>query len=278
MTIVRKSIKLGIAVLIASSTAAAAADLYGGESMKDSYAAPAPSASWYARIDGGYGWHHNPEMTETLYDSYYGGGTYDLYDTELEGAWTLGGGIGRYFTHNWRGDVTYDHRFEADASGSGQPSPCCTNEHEFGIESDVVLFNLYYDFRRGERFSPYIGAGIGIAHNRTTEGTYTEDCGCGTRYGTIEEDGQTNFAVAAMAGFTWKLRGGQEVMGGIKDVPVVVDNGRGLYLDVGYRYLFLGDAATGPVQLNDYTDVAEDPIVHDIQAHEFRVGLRYDLR
>ena len=69
-------------------------------------------------------------------------------------------------------------------------------------------------------------------------------------------------------------------MGGIKDGPVAVDSGRGLYLDVGYRFLYLGETATGPVSLTNTsgTIVSRDPTVEDIHAHEFRVGLRYDLR
>jgi len=68
--------------------------------------------------------------------------------------------------------------------------------------------------------------------------------------------------------------------GGIKDGPVAVSAGRNLYLDVGYRFLYLGETATGEVTMNDATgtQVSRDPTVEDIHAHEVRVGLRYDLR
>ena len=84
-----------------------------------------------------------------------------------------------------------------------------------------------------------------------------------------------------MAGFSAKLRGGESVQeGSFKDAPVQGSSGRNLYLDVGYRFLYLGETATGPVTLINTagTLVSRDPTVEEIHAHEFRVGLRYDLR
>ena len=264
------AILLGAAVVAAGTAAASAADLYDG-SIKDSYvpmAAAGPSI--YVRIDGGYGVHDDPVMVED--------GIYDLTDTDLGGTWTLGGGIGRYFTDTIRADVTYDHRFEADAEGTlGDYYATLPGVRSFGLESDVVLFNAYYDFNRGGRFSPYLGLGLGVVHHETSAGTVSDDCGC---TGTIDEGSSTHVAGAVMAGFTTKIRGGQTMQGGIKDAPVAVDSGRNLYLDVGYRFLYLGEAETGPVRLTNTTGttISRDPTVEDIHAHEFRVGLRYDLR
>ena len=265
----RTALLLGCALVATGAASTNAADLYGnGGGMKDdSYAAPmATGPSWYARIDGGYGAHDDPEMTEI--------GIYDLVDESIDSTWTLGGGIGYYFTPTIRGDVTYDHRFEADASGTLLDHYASLNgERTFGIESDVVLFNLYYDFNRGGRINPYVGAGLGVAFNKTTEGLATSDCRCA---GVIEEGKETSVAGALMAGFTAKLRGGQTAMGGTKDGPVMVDSGRNLYLDVGYRYLYLGGVETGAIVTTE--PIAEDPTVDSIRAHEFRIGLRYDLR
>ena len=168
----RNALLIGCALFAAGASPAQAADLY-GNGMKDvGYEAPlAVSPSWYARIDGGYAIHDDPEMTEI--------GIYDLVDESIDDTWTLGGGIGRYFTPTIRGDITYDHRFEADASGTLLDHYAALDgERTFGIESDVVLFNLYYDFNRGGRFSPYVGAGLGFTFNRTTEGVATSTCGC----------------------------------------------------------------------------------------------------
>lgn len=264
----RTALFIGCAVLVSAATPTMAADLY-GNGMKDvGYEAPlSVGPSWYARIDGGYAVHDDPDMTEI--------GIYDLVDEEIESTWTLGGGLGYYFSPTIRGDVTYDHRFEADASGTLLDHYAALDgERSFGIESDVVLFNLYYDFNRGGRFSPYVGVGLGVTYNQTTAGIATSTCGC---TGTIEEGDETHVAGAIMAGFTTKLRGGQSVVGGSsKDGPVTVDSGRNLYLDVGYRFLYLGEVATGPIVTT--VPIAEDPTVEAIHAHEFRVGLRYDFR
>ena len=271
MTMYRAALLMGLAFVAVTPGTAGAADLYGG-SIKDSYAPMQPaSPSVYLRIDGGYGIHDDPVMVED--------GIYDLTNTKIDGAWTLGGGIGRYFTNTIRADVTYDHRFEADVEGTlGDGHASLPGVRSFGLESDVVLFNAYYDFNRMGRFSPYLGVGLGVVHHQTSAGTVSNDCGC---VGTIDEGSSTHVAGALMAGFSTKLRGGETTyMGGIKDGPVAVDSGRALYLDVGYRFLYLGETATGAVTMinNGGTVVSRDPTVEDIHAHEFRVGLRYDLR
>jgi opacity protein-like surface antigen len=262
---------VGIALVAGTAGTAGAADLYGG-SIKDSYqpmAAAGPSI--YIRLDGTYGAHDEPVMVEDGVD--------DLVNTEIDGTWSIGGGIGRYFTETIRADVTYDHRFEADVSGDLVNSyATLPGTRSFGLESDVVLFNAYYDFNRNGRFSPYLGIGLGVVHHQTTAGTVSDDCGC---TGSIAEGSSTNVAAALMAGFTAKLRGGETMSeGSSKDGPVAISSGRNLYLDVGYRFLYLGETATGAVTLNDGagTHVSRDPTVEDIHAHEIRVGLRYDLR
>ena len=266
---------LGAAIVAASSLQAGAADLYGG-SIKDApvYAPMAPSPSIYFRVDGGYSSYDTPNITEDH--------VYDLYDNKIDSTWSVGGGVGTYFGRGFRGDITVDHRFDADTEGTLLDYKSdLRGTRKFGLKSTVALANVYYDFDFGSRFTPYLGLGLGFSHNKTTAGVVLDDCGCTN--GLIEGDSNTSVAGAAMAGFSVKLRGGQTMTGGysIKDAPVAVDTGRGLYLDVGYRFLYLGDAQTGAVTAIDTAGdhvVSEDPTVDEIHAHEFRFGLRYDLR
>ena len=92
----------------------------------------------------------------------------------------------------------------------------------------------------------------------TTDGT-VENCGCVV--GTIDGASKWSTAAALMAGFSMQVR----------------DR---LHIDAGYRFLYLGEATTGAVNAvtaGGPTVVSDDPDVSEIHAHEFRVGLRYDI-
>lgn len=268
MTSIRGSILMGVMIVALGGSSAIAADLNGG-SIKDGYVpAPAmtmsaPSASWYVRLDGGHSRFDNPIMVEDH--------IYDLVDTGIDGAWSIGGGIGRNLGNGFRFDVTYDYRMEADAYGTLQNHAATLDgTREFGLKSHLMLANLYYDFNQGGRFSPYLGVGLGWARHTTTEGTVTDTCLC---TGTIEGATKDSVAAALMAGVTVNLTGNRGAEGSGA-------SGRGLLLDVGYRYLYLGDATTGPVT-GDFggglVEVSDDPVIENIHAHEVRFGLRYNI-
>lgn len=261
----RKVSILGAAFVLGSVLSASAADLGG---LKDEpVAAPAAAgpSGWYVRADGGYNWYNNPGIT--LEGS-------SAHDTDMSGAWSVGGGIGRYFGRGFRGDITVDHLFDATTETTLCQCGTDIGNAKFNFSSTVVLANLYYDINRGGRFMPYIGGGIGFAHNEASGGTIDPDCGCTTALG----GGSSNsFAAAGMAGFAWRIRGGEMryMGGGMKDEPVAVSSGNALYLDVGYRFLYLGDVKTGEAEWDRYS--VDDIKVKDVTAHQIRVGLRYDL-
>ncbi|MFN3867758.1 MAG: outer membrane protein [Hyphomicrobiaceae bacterium] len=274
MASIRGSIALSIAVLTLGAASAGAADLYGG-SVKDGYVpmeVHSSGPSWYVRVDGSYSHYDDPIMVEDH--------IYDLVDTSLSSAWGVGGGVGVYLSHGFRADLTYEHRFESDATGTLLNHAADLNGvREFGLKSRLLLANVYYDFNQGGRFSPYIGVGLGYVRHETTAGTVTGLCGCD---GTIDGEKAGSVAGAVMAGVTVNLTGdrGREVHGGsTKDGVVFAASNRALLLDVGYRYLYLGEATTGPVRANlpGGPVVSDDPTVENIHAHELRVGLRYNL-
>jgi opacity protein-like surface antigen len=192
-----------------------------------------------------------------------GGYTQDLTDTKISRQWSLGGGIGAYFGHAARFDATYERRFKADVSGTflfdhggaNQASVRGTNQ----LDSAVLLANFYYDFNRGSRFNPYLGVGLGAVHHNVGAGTFSSSSGV---TGTIDGNSSWHAAGALMAGLDLKLR----------------DR---LHLDAGYRFLYLGHTSTGAtkVTINRVVmPIAQDPTIEQIHAHEFRVGLRYDIQ
>ncbi len=230
-----------------------AADLYG--SIKDDYA-PMPAARSeprvYLRIDGGYGEFDKPEMVED--------GIYDLFSEEIDGTWVFGGGAGMYFTPSWRGDITVERRFDAEAQGALLNTQTgIDGVRRFDIESTLVMFNLYYDFDPRSRFTPYVGAGIGWVRNETKDGTV--ELNHPDSSGTIAGATKDGAAGAFMAGVSLAL----------------LDR---LHLDAGYRFLYLGDATTGPLTVTggpNGPQTSRDPSVEHIHAHEVKFGLRYDL-
>ena len=256
---------IGAALALGFAQGASAADLGnygGGGSLKDGpfMIQEAPRASWYIRADGTYSSFDTPSITEN--------GISTLTEANIDNNFGYGGGIGLYFGHGFRGDVTIDRLSDSDVSANlPDPKSTLPGLRQFGLSSTVVLGNLYYDFDWGNRFSPYVGVGLGVTRNKTSAGTVTDPCDCFN--GTIDSGSDTHVAGAAMAGFTLKLR----------------DR---LSFDAGYRFLYLGSADTGPVTATfgatggpggqgAGTQVAEDPRVEDIHAHEFRFGLRYDI-
>lgn len=275
-----RSILLGATLAIASATSVGAADLggYPGGGLKDYGYQPqavASNPSFYMRLDAGIARHDAPVMVED--------GVADLTDTKMGKSWSAGGGIGYYFARNVRGDVTWDHRFKADVSGhrfdqavtnalaasatpdchsadgngAGFDQSACQGTRKFGLKSDVFLANLYYDFDCRCHITPYLGVGLGFVRHKTTTGTVVNELGT---VGDIDSASSTHVAAALMGGFSVQLR-------------------ERMALDAGYRFLYLGETATGAVKdRQGSVTIAPDPTVENIHAHEFRVGLRYDFR
>jgi hypothetical protein len=78
-----------------------------------------------------------------------------------------------------------------------------------------------------------------------------------------------------MAGFSFRIDRGGHAPVSIKDGPAYTEPGR-LHLDVGYRFLYLGDAHTG--NLVGVAPPTPGPRLEDITAQEIRIGLRWDIR
>lgn len=252
MSSLRRNLFLSVFGAVMSASVAYAADL------------PAPPIIEYepeVPVEIGSGWYLRGDLGVALYTG--GHATWvnaannkvHLYDEHLNKTWLAGVGAGYYFDDHWRSDITVDYRTRVKYKGSASCVPDgsdCTDpgpaHEQFKFSAWTLMLNGYYDFTKSHSITPYIGGGAGLALINTSGYTTNKGYVFGNK-------NQTNFA--------WNLMAG-----------AAVDLGDNLKLDANYRFLSLGKIETSnPVQ-----NANENPLkLEDVYAHEFRVGLRYDL-
>ena len=116
---------------------------------------------------------------------------------------------------------------------------------DFDLKSSLLLANLYYDFRPYERFTPYVGVGVGAAHHSTSGGTHPHGLRCCDH--NYSGDSNWSAAGAVMAGLQLPHRPRRPRPRQHQGRARVRDEPGRLHLDVGYRFLYLGDAHTGSI-------------------------------
>lgn len=290
---VLKAAALAIGALAIGATGALAGGevVYGG--VRQAGAAvpvpvPAPvpdvGTGWYARIDAAYGMGNVSKYrsTDPYVDQFRG-------DSYMDNFPRYGLGFGYYFNKWLRADITVDQRNDIESRGVGirnytiantaggagtNPTIAMRDTYSDGFLSSnsTGLANIYADLPMTERFTPYIGGGLGFvrhqvkgrAFSRTTECVDTVDCdpavvgAQGPTAATIATTtaGGINYQLAAalMAGFSYR----------------VWDNTK---IDLGYRWLWLQGASW---QGRSLTTI-ETLKLPDQSIHELRVGLRYDI-
>lgn len=208
-------------------------------------------SAWYLRGDVGYKIYRKPDV------SY---GKYGFKNQDLDDTAVVGGGVGYKFNKWFRTDVTLDYEFKSDFDGKLIcPSQPCKDAYPgqtvFSRESAKVsaitpLINGYVDLGDWHGVTPYVGAGVGASYINVSDYSFVNPDGS---KGKQKGDKDWSFSWALMAGVGYNIS----------------DN---LIVDLGYRYLNLGDGKTKKV--NGF-DGAKSVKFDDLQAHEFRVGFRY---
>lgn len=208
---------------------------------------------WYLRGDVGYVDYAKPREAP----NYSQGVPFDTIT--LPETFSVGGGFGYAFNGLFRADVTVDYRadsrIKALSSGTNYVEGFSTDTLK--LESTTALVNAYIDLGRWSGITPYIGAGVGVAHNllhgyssRVT--CFTDLCRASFSGQSVPHPGgaKNSLAYAVMAGAAF-------------------DIGLGFKIDAGYRYLSMGASQT---KLDaDGFGIKLKPL----DAHEVRVGLRY---
>ncbi|NKB50886.1 MAG: outer membrane beta-barrel protein [Rhizobiaceae bacterium] len=247
---------------------------------------------WYLRGDIGAG------MSEVSVEANFISG-----DADLGTPISIGVAAGYTFAEGLRAEVGLNHfnnlafasrTFYADCGledhdGDGSPvdipdgfggftatapvpvTGTCYSSANAQVNASSLMANVYADLGTYWGIRPYVGAGLGAAYvswNDFTisdycDGSQSTDCGAGggvglnTRYqGTYTTENSWTLAANAMLGVSYELS-------------------RGLNLDVGYRYTYLGEA--GVARAADNSGIFSDLTVGNTHIHEVRMGLRYEI-
>ena len=190
---IRKSVFVGAAVACLAAPALAA-DL--PPVIEPPVTPPIQDYSgWYIRGDIGYKIYNDPDVS-------YNGGAVELGHESFDNTWMVGVGAGYQFNRYLRADVTVDYEFESDFYSR---TPCalpCGALTETTDESSMtvwtILANGYIDLAHYNGFTPYIGAGLGVAYIDISN--LVETSGVGNP--DIPGGSGWSFAAAAMVGST----------------------------------------------------------------------------
>jgi len=256
-------------------------------------------SGWYLRMDAGLVITQDPDISiamSQLVDPV------KMMGVDNDQTSTIGVGFGYHFNNGFRMDLTFDYtapvRYTADFPNSFDRTPYQQQNRTGGAlydedyqtrkETGSVLLNAYYEMNNMGNFRPYIGAGIGIAITDIYK-TYYEDPYFGNSQANsgflfpnqniIERGNQarhTNytFAWALMAGMAYRLT-------------------EQFDLDVGYKYLNIGDIRSGGTNAIDMRAVLPNGAMNpnagkyvkfdnysrldNVGEHQIRVGLRYNF-
>lgn len=248
---------VGLAALAAPTTGAVAADLDYGPSIKDTYAPPPPPGrTWYLK---GYLGMHNYD-SDDLWSEIYDTNDFDLHHQDYKSAPFFGIGFGAICNRWLRWDATAEYRgssvFFAQDSYPGNGFPPGTNEYTADIESWVGLASAYIDVFTWRGITPYVGAGIGIASISVNGLKDVNVPNNSVFFGS--DNTETNFAWAIHAGVSYQVTSQ-------------------VALDLGYRYLNLGDASSGRVTAYDNSSSYASVDLDDVYSHDLMVAMRWNL-
>ncbi len=265
-----RSVKFLIAAGAASilSSTAFAADM--AIAPPPAYAPPPPAdfGGWYLRGDVGMTNQSVKNLTLTSAPFPAGFQTTGMgFDSSP--LWDIG--VGYQFNNWFRADVTGQWRGRANFHASqfapvGVIGPTFTaNDNYSGSKSEaVVMANAYFDLGTWWCITPYIGAGIGGSYNRISG--FRDD---GVIYnGGILNNSVTFAGDASKWNFAWALHTG-----------LAYHVNRNLVLELGYSYMNLGDAVTGPTNSFDGVTVVNGSgfTMKTLTSHDLKFGVRWNI-
>jgi opacity protein-like surface antigen len=228
----------------------------------------------YVRGDVGVGRNFSSKFSQEELDD--NGGSF--VSRSMGDSTSIGAGIGWQLSHRFRVDLTAEYRSKAAVKGQDylhayivDPDGVLTAStlYQGEFSSTVGLINGYWDIANWRGFTPYIGAGIGMAHNQLSGFTtasaskFVDENYAETLHNSIGYAGNKS-----SMGLAWALMAGTSF-----------DLSSNAKLDLGYRYLHLGSGVTATTDLIQCLcgSIGSPLKIHDLSAQEWRVGVRWEL-
>ena len=269
-----RAFALGAIALFALSSAAAAADLL---PPPPAFEPPPPLSApemggWYIRGDVGLSVSNAIDLNSTAGAN---GGQDSVYNSSLSEAALFDVGVGYQINQWFRADVTGELRGGASFQGLEVCNFCGGTNIQYSdfyrgnVSSLIGLVNGYVDLGTWYGFTPYIGAGIGVAYNKVSGATDT-----GAAWSSSFSPGGVPvggyFGNSTTGNLAWALMAGA-------DFSIT----RNVKFELGYRFLDYGKASTGsahcltPGQGNGFSGCGFKVATKELYSNDFRVGLRY---
>lgn len=220
----------------------------------------APFSGWYLRGDVGVGVASISDLRNSFDSNFTVVG--DQFDSKSLGDSAFAGvGVGYQFNNWFHADVTSEYRtagayhtiesaiFTCGVVGVTR----CHDNYTGSVSSAVFLANGYVDLGTWWGFTPFIGAGVGVADNFFQGLT---DMGEAGGFGFAQNHSSLNFAWAAMAGIGYAI------------TP-------NLRLEIGYRHLDMGTAVSGPVICQNTPACGHEVQRFALASNDIRLGMRW---
>ncbi len=268
MRSVKSFVAAGAASLL--STVAFAADMPSIAPPPAYYAPPQQQVEdfggWYLRGDIGitntFGKLYAPAYDDLSTVSY------QQRDHEFTGGGSFGIGAGYQFNSWFRADVIGEYRSKVHFSGTDYAKidfgalgilPI-GDTYSGGYQSWLAMVNVYADLGTWWCITPFVGFGVGAAHNTFSglSDITTVNLGGGTGSGLYEASSasRNSFAYAAHAGLAYKVSSNMTI-------------------ELAYRYLDMGTAVTGGGATFDGTTSKRAFQFQDLTSQDLKLGVRW---
>jgi opacity protein-like surface antigen len=230
---------------------------------------PQPLAGWYLRGDVGVGAQTFSSFDHSQINSaFVWPASWTIVQKDVQDTGIFGGGVGYEFNNWFRADVTAEYRTKAMFKTIGSYTNFCAgggtcfDVTEGNLSSTVVMANAYVDLGTWWCLTPYIGAGIGGAYNRTTG---VQDMG-------LNSDGTTGFGFTTNDASQWNLAWNAQA-----GLSYNVTNN--FKVDLNVRYLHLGSPQTSEVFCQN-TAACPGALytLTNTSSWDFRMGVRWLLQ